>query len=370
MHYRIALALATILLLSPTLTLAQEPERPRNRFDMEDANGDGKVSRREFSGPDRAFDRFDRNRDGYITRLEMLETARERRGGNRNPLGFKAPDDLKHEADVQYGDAGGRPLFLDTLQSHTPPEKPRPALVYVHGGGWRSGDKTVGLYSLIPFAKDGYFCASIDYRLTDEATFPAQIEDAKCAIRYLRANAQRYNIDQNRIGVWGASAGGHLVALLGTSGDVAELEGKSGWADTTSRVQAVCDWYGPTDLTLLKDVPSGGHGTDAVEALLGGTVAEKEDLARMASPVTYVSDDDPPFLIMHGEKDPLVGLRQSKVLHAALQEAGIACDFRVIEHAAHGGPQFRTQEIQRQVKAFFDRVLGVEKKPLPIPRLP
>ena len=164
------------------------------------------------------------------------------------------------------------------------PEKadgPLPVIVWVHGGGWLAGSKDGGGPAL-PFVGKGYAVAAINYRLSQHAKFPAQIEDCKAAIRWLRANAKTYNLDPDHIGVWGASAGGHLVALLGTSGDVKELEGKEGNTDQSSRVQAVVDWFGPTDLTKM----GGSHDQpNSPEArLFGGPVQENKEKAATSQP--------------------------------------------------------------------------------------
>ena len=156
----------------------------------------------------------------------------------------------------------------------------------------------------MPLAAKGYAVASINYRLSQHAVFPAQIEDCKAAIRWLRANAAKYHLDPDHIGVWGASAGGHLVALLGTTGSVKELEGKGGNLDQSSRVQCVVDWFGPTDLATM----GGSHDKPGSpeSRLIGGPVQENKEKARKASPLTYVSKDSAPFLIMHGDQDNTV----------------------------------------------------------------
>jgi acetyl esterase/lipase len=152
-------------------------------------------------------------------------------------------------SDVEYGKGGDVSLKMRVLRPKTLPKQPMPVLVWIHGGGWEDGTpKESGDRHLMRFAQRGYLCATIDYRLSGKAIFPAQIEDCKCAIRFLRSQAKAYHLDPDRIGVWGESAGGHLAALLGTSGGVTELEGSGGHAEFSSRVQAVCDWYGPSDL--------------------------------------------------------------------------------------------------------------------------
>ena len=201
---------------------------------------------------------------------------------------------------------------------------------------------------------------AINYRFSQHALFPAQIEDCKAAIRWLRANAAKYHLDPDHIGVWGASAGGHLVALLGTTGGVKEFEGKDGNLDQSSRVQCVVDWFGPADmLTMgkLADKPD-----TVVAKLIGGPVQDNQEKARAASPLTYVSKDSAPFLIMHGDKDDTVPLAQSEKLAAALKKAGVEVQLCVIKGNGHGGPGFTSPESWKLIEDFFAKHLG-EKKP-------
>ncbi len=272
----------------------------------------------------------------------------------RNP---KLPPGVEYLTGVQFGTGGGRPLYMEILRPKVAPEKAPPVLVFVHGGGWRGGDRFGGLTRLLPFAARGYFCASIEYRLSGEAIFPAQIEDCKCAIRFLRAQSKKLNLNPDKIGIWGSSAGGHLVALMGTAGEVADLEGTGGWPEQSSRVQAVCDWYGPADLLDTEGLSNIRHGApDSPEALLlGGPVAERRELAAKASPVTYVSANDPPFLIMHGDKDMTVPFHQSEILYAALKKAGVDVTFIPVPGAGHGFAA--TPEIAQTVEKFFDEHL-------------
>src|SRR5262245_3037543 len=214
----------------------------------------------------------------------------------------KIPDNVELLRDVEFGTGGGRPLKMHILRPKSPPAQPMPVLVWIHGGAWQSGSRDGGIGKLAPYAARGYFCASVEYRLSGEAVFPAQIEDCKCALRYLRAKADGYKIDPNRIGVWGSSAGGHLVALLGTSAYVKELEGKGGCAQLSSRVHAGCHLGGPTD--LIENVGNSQKAAQgAVGKLLGGAPLEKEALAKLASPITHITKDAPPFLIVHGDMD-------------------------------------------------------------------
>lgn len=270
----------------------------------------------------------------------------------------KTPKTLELLADVPYVEDGSAAQRLDVLRLKAPTDKPMPVLVFIHGGGWRAGDKRMGLRKLVPFAEKGYFCASVNYRLTGEAAFPAQIHNCKCAIRFLRAHAREYNLDPSAIGVWGSSAGGHLVALLGTSGGVDELEGDGGWSDFSSSVQAVCDWFGPSDFRRFAQATARLTRQGSAEVtLLGGAVDEKMKKAVLASPVTHVSADDPPFLIMHGTDDPVVPYRQSLLLAEALRKVQVPVELVPQKGAGHGGPQFTTPEISRQVADFFDRHL-------------
>ena len=262
--------------------------------------------------------------------------------------------------DVVFGKGGERDLKMNIAYPEKPAKTPMPVIVWVHGGGWRNGSYKGGIRKLLPYARRGYFCASIEYRLSGEAIFPAQIEDCKCAIRYVRAHAEKYSIDPDRIGVWGSSAGGHLVAMLGVSGDVKELEGTGGWPQSSSRVQAVCNWYGPSDLISMIDQPSRiGRRTDRCpEAkLIGGAILENKDKARAASPATYVTKDDPPFLIMHGTKDPVVPYPQSTILRDALKKVGVPVELVTLEGAGHGDREFMALDIQTKVGAFFEKHL-------------
>ena len=269
---------------------------------------------------------------------------------------------IKAMRDLEYANVGGRSLRLDLYL----PEKsdgPLPLIVWIHGGAWQAGNKN-GTPAL-PFVRRGYAVASIDYRLSQDAIFPAQIEDCKAAIRWLRAHAKEHGIDATRIGVWGSSAGGHLVALLGTSGDVKELEGTGGNLDQSSRVQAVCDWFGPTDFCqmdahaipgskLVHDDPKSPESR-----LVGGPIQDNKDKVSRANPITYVSKDDPPFLIMHGDRDNLVPHHQSVLLTEALKKAGVDVTFKTVEGAGHG---FGGPENMKMVEDFFDRSLKNKAK--------
>lgn len=277
--------------------------------------------------------------------------------------------DVKVVRNVEYGKAGDLLLKLDIVRPKMPSTNPMPVVVFAHGGGWEKGTKESALLKLVPLARKGYFCATINFRLTDTAPFPAQIEDCKCAIRYLRAHAGEYNLDPDRIGVWGCSSGGHLAALLGTSGGAKSLEGKGGWAKYSSRVQAVADYFGPTDFPAWAGEarkPGGSieqaaaqRALGAVTKLLGGQFSEKMEVAKQASPTTYIDKDDPPVFISHGENDLIVPLSQSQIFYDELRAKGVEVTFHIVKGQGHG---FRDPETDKMVADFFDNHLREGEK--------
>lgn len=256
--------------------------------------------------------------------------------------------------DVQYGTGGGQPQFLDIYRPTRIPTGRMPVIVYVHGGGWRSGDRTGKEDRLGPFAERGYFCASVGYRLSQQARFPAQIQDVKCAVRFLRARADEYRLDTNRFGAWGNSAGGHLVSLLGTATNEPALEGDGGWAGVSSAVRAVCNWYGPPDLNALSDFYGPDAQDSSVAQLLGVSTRVDPEAARRASPLTYVSPSSAAFLLMAGDADPLVNLPPIREFHRRLSAAGVESTLIVYPGAGHGGAVF---DESPETARFFDRHL-------------
>ncbi len=234
-----------------------------------------------------------------------------------------------------------------------------PLIIWIHGGGWKNGSKENCLPIRLGFTERGYAVASLNYRLTGDAPFPAQIEDCKAAVRWLRAHAKEYGLDASHFGAWGSSAGGHLVALLGTSGDTTGFDTGEN-PEVSSRVQAVCDYYGPSDFTAMGSVPGfeiHARADSPESALLGGTAAEKPETAKAASPVCHVTPDDPPFLIVHGDADRTVPLDQSRRMDAALRAAGVKTELIILPGSGHGGPAFATPEMANKVAAFFDSYL-------------
>ncbi len=235
-----------------------------------------------------------------------------------------------------------------------------PMIVWIHGGTWTEGTKEWVPRQMLDH---GYVVAGITYRFSHEAVFPAQIEDCKTAIRWLRAHATEYHIDPDKIGVWGASAGGHLAALLGTSGDIKKLEGTDENSEYSSRVQAVCDFFGPTDfLQMDKHAPPGARlihdAPDSPESLLiGGAIQDNPAKVALANPITYVSKDSPPFLILHGDRDLFVPVHQSRLLYEALKKLGTDATFHIVEGAGHGWNKLT--EVDNIVLKFFDEHLKV-----------
>ena len=241
----------------------------------------------------------------------------------------------------------------------TAPVRKLPAIVMIHGGGWRAGGKSDVALILMPLIRSGrYAGVSIDYRWSSEARWPAQIYDCKAAIRWVRANAAKYAIDADRVGVWGLSAGGHLALMLGLSANLPELEGEIGpYRGTGSQVAAVVNFFGVSDLLSLAgpsaEKSSPGSGA-AVEALMGGPLPQNIQKAAAASPLTYVTADNPPVMTVHGTLDSIVPYEQSVLLDAALRKAGVPSYFITVKGGGHG--DFGAIADDR-VKAFFDKVL-------------
>ncbi len=273
----------------------------------------------------------------------------------------KLPDGTKVHANLEYVPDGHERQRLN-LYVPANADAPLPAIVWIHGGAWMGGSKDGGSPAL-SFVGKGYALACINYRLSQHAVFPAQLDDCKAAIRWLRANANTYNLNPERIGVWGASAGGHLVALLGASGNVEDREGTGGNAGQSSRVQAVVDFFGPTDFLQMDAhaLPRARLKHDPANSpesrLIGGAIQENVEKVKCANPITYVTKDAPPFLIVHGEQDPLVPCHQSELLYEALKQAGSDVTFYKIAGAGHGSSEFNTNMMRAAVQAFFDRHL-------------
>ena len=269
------------------------------------------------------------------------------------------PEGIAAKRDVTYVSGGTERQRLDVFYP-TRAEKPVPLVVWIHGGAWLGGSKEGG--PAMRLLDDGFAVASVTYRFSQHAKFPAQIEDCKAAIRWLRAHSKELNIDPERIGAWGSSAGGHLVAMLGVAGDKKEWE-RGDNLDQSSAVQAVVDWFGPTNLSSMgaQSLPNSRIDHDAPNSpeskLIGGPVQDNKDAALAASPVTYVSAKDAPTLLVHGDRDNVVPPKQSEELHTALMKAGIETQLTIIPGAGHGDGGFREPKAFVEAREFFRKHL-------------
>ncbi len=232
--------------------------------------------------------------------------------------------------DIEYGRVGERPLLLDIYRPQEPIASPIPAIVWIHGGGWRRGNKFPSRVATM--AKYGFLGISIEYRLSGEAKFPAAVEDSKCAVRWLRANVDKYHVDPDRIGVWGGSAGAHLSMMVACADEHAGLEGNGGWEGVSSRVQAACSFFGPSDFVMAYEITR----DRAAIQFIGSTLKEKPASYRLASPINHVTPDDPPLLMIHGDHDSTVPFEQSEIMYQAYQKAGIEVTLIKVTGAGHG----------------------------------
>jgi len=259
--------------------------------------------------------------------------------------------------DIVYAQVDGHALALDL---HLPAGVAHPLLVvYLHGGAWRAGSKSEYPQFLV---ERGYAVASVEFRSSNDARFPADVQDIKAAIRFLRAKAGEYGYRADRIAISGASSGGHLAALVGTTNGLAQLEGNEGeYTQESSAVQALVSWYGASDLTtiLAQSTQFGVSVREpALRLLLGGLPDEVPELAKLASPVMQVDAHDPPAILLHGDQDPQMPVNQMLELEAAYHRAGVSVETVVVDGARHGGEAFYTGEPAERVIAFLRRSIG------------
>lgn len=326
-----------------------------------DADGDGQLSLEELPPRMRPnFERLDQDKDGFISSKEHLAFAsRQQTPTSRPAVGPRAaPAGVKALLDLPYtGTENPRQrldLYLPEMHQR---EKPLPVIVFIHGGGWRAGDKNGGITHVGRFVASGQYAGvSVGYRLSDEVQWPAQIHDCKAAIRWIKAHAVEHGLDAGKIAVWGSSAGGHLVSMLGTSGDVKELEGSLGaHLKENSQVTCVVNFYGPQNFLTMIRQPSNidrVKSSNYPEALmLGGPVPSREAIAKEASPVTHVSAGDPPFFTAHGTLDKVVPFAQGEEIHAALKKAGVPSILQQMTDAGHG---FRDPVLDKRLAQFLD----------------
>jgi acetyl esterase/lipase len=295
---------------------------------------------------------------------------------NAPPPKSEVKNGVRIERDIAYVPDGDSSQRLDLYLPEKSGDRPLPLLVWVHGGGWLGGSKSENPGAALT-ARGEYASASVEYRFSDKALFPAQIEDCQAAVRFLRANAKKYHIDPDRIGVWGASAGGHLVALLGTAGGAGAFPKIGEGRDQSDRAQAVIDIFGPADFTTVKSQAAADEKVKNIfnfddmsspyAKLFGAIPGERAELERSASPVTFVSKDDPPFLIVHGTADTLVPYAQSAEFADALKKAGVDVLLQTVPGGGHGGPAYMSPAANRLYKNFFDRHLkGADVKVEPL----
>ena len=318
---------------------AAQESRFEKTFSEWDKNKDGKLTKVELPGQNqRNFERVDADKDGFISLKEHVAFL------TRSPIQNKKDwSGFKIIKDIAYAGTDHERQTLDlALPLKRKSDKQLPVIAYIHGGAWRAGSKNGGLNRLHDFIKTGEFAGvTIGYRLSQHARWPAQIHDCKAAIRWIKANAKKYGLDGDRIAVHGTSAGGHLVAILGTSAGVAAMDGEIGpHTDQSTTVRCVVDYYGPTNFLRMNDFESridhDAAGSPESQ-LVGGPIQENKKQTLTADPVSYVSKGDAPFLIMHGTKDMLVPYNQSLLLHDALKKAGASSVFLTVKGGGHSG---------------------------------
>ncbi|MEC9331180.1 MAG: alpha/beta hydrolase fold domain-containing protein [Verrucomicrobiota bacterium] len=370
--------LKLILVLIYTVAIAKAAAQQslhEKAFRDWDKNNDEKLSKAELpQNVKRNFDRVDVDNNGYISINEhigfLAKNAKEHKKNANDWSGFKVI------RDIRYVEAGHERQSLDlALPIKRKSNKPLPVIAYIHGGAWRTGNKNGGLNRLYEFLKSGeYIGVSIGYRLSQHDKWPAQIHDCKAAIRWIKANAKKYNFNGNRIAVHGTSAGGHLVAILGTSAGVPELDGSLGLhTEQTTTVRCVIDYFGPTNFLRMNDFESridhDAAGSPESQ-LIGGAIQKNKKLALKANPISYVDKGDAPFLIMHGTKDMLVPYNQSVILHKALKSVGVRSAFLTVKGGGHrGGGGVLTERFRDFLKYYLldedyslrDEIIPVEK---------
>lgn len=360
--------LRTLIASLATLSAISIYGQQTSPFDTWDADNDGFVSKSEFPSrfPASRFDQVDTNRDGRISRAEdetfrgrnrtnSVQTQTPSPNQNRNA---RIPPNTRISKDIVYETVNGRELPLD-LYRPANAEEPMPLIIWIHGGGWKGGSKN-SINRCAGMLERGYAIASVEYRLSGEAIFPAAVEDCKAAVSFLRLNAEQFGLDPERFGAWGSSAGGHLVAMLGVTSNDPTFDTHPVTQKASSSVQAVCNWFGPTDFLRMNDFP-GKIDHDAPDSpesrFIGAPIQENKERVQEANPITYVTPSDPPMLLMHGDNDQSVPFNQSELLYSALRNAGVPSELYRVKNGGHG---FRDsvdslESLFKRSADFFDK---------------
>lgn len=273
-----------------------------------------------------------------------------------NPVKKLFPEGTVFHENISYA---GDTLAKHLLDIYLPANATRemPLVIWVHGGAWLSNDKYADMgymkNTINAILDNGFALASIDYRHSTQAVFPAQIQDCNQAIEFLYRQSEHYGIDRKNFFLMGFSAGGHLASLLGLAANNSMKEFTAPASRVSFRIKGVVDFYGPADLAAMPMPTEDETAKDPITLLLGAPVVERPDLARKASPVSYVDPKDPPFLIIQGEKDMSVPNAQSRMLHSWLRLAGVKSDLIIVKDAPHYGEMFDAEKIRMAVTAFL-----------------
>ncbi len=338
---------------------AQADEARINEWLKGDKDNDGALSKSETSGlMTRAFDRVDANKDGKLDREELTRLAQLVSGMQKGGSTAKSNDKVEVRKDQVYREGHERWKLDVYLPKGDSPEGGRPGIVFVHGGGWKTGSKDGGMWSMLPmsYAEKGYVCISVNYRLIGNGKGITQcVHDVKNSVRWFRANSEELGLDPDRIGAFGISAGGHLVSMLGLVKKEHELEGDGTHLDQSSMVQSVCAVVAPSNFL------SWGGRSFSNQGALGTDASSFQERARIISPVTYAAKDAPPFFLIYAKDDRLVPFDQCEAFDKALKKAE-AKDVKLMtfEDGGHGVFGTKRAETYPAVEAFFERTLKTD----------
>ena len=356
-YLRLIPLVACVAMLGEVVS-AQVSGHEKSFYDW-DKNKDGKLSNEELpNNAKRNFERVDADRNGFISFKEHV--AYLSRGSGKREQQRAKLEGFNVVRDISYAGTDNARQTLDlAMPLQRTADKSLPVIAFIHGGGWRGGSKGGGLNRIRGFLKSGkYAGVSIGYRLSSEPKWPAQIHDCKAAIRWIRANAKKHGLDGGKIAVHGTSAGGHLVAMLGTSAGVKAMDGSIGpYTGQSTKVTCVVDYFGPTNFLRMNDFESriDHDAKGSPEGLLiGGPVQDNKKKALTADPVSYVNRGDSPFLIVHGTKDMAVPYNQSVILYSALKKVGVPSVLLTVTGGGHG---VRGGVLNGHLQKFFDHHL-------------